>query len=160
MVDIKEAPPGHYAVESQQNNCTAWTSPQQMRYCAFWDKKTNTCTRGQFSNVDCMSTHRKDGASVIFLVDPAATTASTVPVAASHAFQSAQLEKYLQDVEAVLEDIIDGEHAPAGMVAVPATNGCQGCFYLKGKADCVRTSAVSCTALGRPDESNVIFVPR
>lgn len=131
-----------------------------MRYCAFWDKQINTCIRGKVSSVDCISALRKDGASVIFLVDPAATTASTVPATAPYAFQAAQLQKYLQDVKAVLEDIIDGEHAPAGMVAMPVIDGCQGCFYLKGKADCVRTSSVSCTALGRPDESNVIFVPR
>lgn len=159
MVDKHEAPQGYYAKESPQDLCVLLTGPN-VEQCAFLSPLGLCIKAKKAADRGCSLAYRKDGTSVIFLVDPAATTASTVPAAASHAFQSAQLEKYLQDVEAVLEDIIDGEHAPAGMVAIPATNGCQGCFYLKGKADCVRTSAVSCTALGRPDESNVIFVPR
>jgi len=55
---------------------------------------------------------------------------------------------------------VAADDAPAGMKAVAATNGCQGCFYLRGKADCVRSSSVSCTELGRKDAQNVIFQPR
>lgn len=55
---------------------------------------------------------------------------------------------------------VTADDAPAGMKAVAATFGCQGCFYLKGKAGCVRSSSVSCTPLGRKDAQNVVFQPR
>lgn len=152
MVDKDEAPAGYYAVESQLDSCATWTSPQQMRYCAFYARNSNTCTRRKIRSVDCIPSSRKDGVNVIFLVDPAATAASTAP--ATHTFQDSTI---IDDLG--LNSSVDSANAPAGMVAKLATDGCQGCFYLKGKADCVRTAAISCTSLGRKDESNVIFVP-
>ena len=67
-------------------------------------------------------------------------------------------EFYAQDY---LADVaVNAEDAPAGMKAMASFDGCQGCFYLKGKADCTRSSSVSCTELGRKDAQNVVFIPR
>jgi hypothetical protein len=63
-------------------------------------------------------------------------------------------------------DKIDRTEAPAGYYATatlaappndtePLTP-CSGCAF-KRKNDCTRTSSISCTALGRKDQQNVIF---
>lgn len=57
-------------------------------------------------------------------------------------------------------NLVNADDAPAGMKAMASFDGCQGCFYLKGKADCTRSSSVSCTELGRKDAQNVVFIPR
>lgn len=148
MVDIDEAPPGYFALESPQNLCEVRTG-SKIEQCAFYNVQ-GICMKGR-KNADrsCSAHFRKDGANVIFI---------------GRMFQTAHLQQLPQDT-AIIDDFglnssIDGEHAPAGMVAKLATDGCQGCFYLKGKADCVRTAPISCTSLGRKDGANVIFVPR
>lgn len=142
MVDRDEAPAGYYAMPSQ--NCVAFSGNIELARCAFWS--AHNCTNTH--SVGCQPAYRKDHESVIFLQFQAKAQPQ----------EAAQQADIIDDFG--LNRSVNSANAPAGMVAKLATAGCQGCFYLKGKADCVRTSSVSCTALGRPDESNVIFVPQ
>lgn len=142
MVDRDEAPAGYYALPSQ--NCAVWAGQVELARCEFWAARNCTKTL----TVDCRPTGRKDRESVIFISH----------LSKAEPYTAIQQADIIDDSDT--NNSVDSAYAPAGMVAKIATGGCQGCFYLKGKADCTRSSPISCTALGRPDESNVIFVPR
>jgi hypothetical protein len=142
MVDRDEAPAGYYAMPSQ--NCVLWSGQYELARCAFWT--AHNCINTH--SVGCQPAYRKDHESVIFIAGPN-------KVAPLKEIQQADI---IDDFG--LNSSVDSTYAPAGMIAKPATDGCQGCFYLKGRADCVRSSPISCTSLGRKDEFNVIFVPR
>lgn len=142
MVDRDEAPAGYYAMPSQ--NCVAFSGNIELARCAFWT--AHNCINTH--SVGCQPAYRKDSESVIFIEGPN----KVAPLKAAQ-------QAYIID-DFGLNSSVDSTYAPAGMIAKPATDGCQGCFYLKGKADCVRTASISCTSLGRKDESDVIFVPR
>lgn len=142
MVDIDEAPAGYYAMPSQ--NCVAFSGNIELARCAFW--AAHNCINTH--SVGCQPAYRKDIESVIFLQIQAKAKPQ----------KAAQQADIIDDFG--LNSSVDSANAPAGMAAKLATDGCQGCFYLKGKADCVRSAPISCTSLGRKDESNVIFVPR
>ncbi len=162
-----DAPMGAIAILRQFGTCSS--AADQTLQCSLFG--TLLCMPSR-----CEAANRRDAKDVLFIPARLAglKVAATPPLFQSAAQQSPGLKPHeiLQNIISEAEaakklkeamannNLVNAEDAPAGMKAVAATAGCQGCFYLKGKADCTRSSSVSCTELGRKDAQNVVFIPR
>jgi hypothetical protein len=162
-----DAPQGFVAIRRRSGTCSSAVD---------FDRKCDLHKTFMCSHHLCSGGNRLDRKHVIFLASAAngAMAAATPPLFQSAAQQSPGLKPHeilqniISEAEAVKKlkeamannNLVNAEDAPAGMRAMASFDGCQGCYYLKGKADCTRSSSVSCTELGRNDAQNVVFIPR